>query len=203
MIGILAYGSLINHPDREIESAITDRKKVLTPFNVEFARYSEKTRGGAPTLVPVDSGGSKVKAEIFILKESISISEAESMLWRRETRRVGSKKTYSRPASPSPNSILVGKLSNFEGVDTILYTDFHSSGKISNPEPDELANRAIESLKKISNNKDGIQYLIDVKKSGIETALMSEYEKLILKKTSTDSLESAREKIIREKRNSI
>ena len=57
-VGILAYGSLINKPDWEIEEAIVGRKTgVLTPFSVEFARESVK-RSGAPTLVPVTVGGS-------------------------------------------------------------------------------------------------------------------------------------------------
>jgi hypothetical protein len=50
-IGIVAFGSLIDNPGREIEAALVGRKlNVRTPFGVEFARSSTK-RGGAPTLV--------------------------------------------------------------------------------------------------------------------------------------------------------
>ena len=52
MIGILAYGSLIDDPGREIEPLIIRRLKgVETPFQIEFAR-SSSTRDGAPTLIP-------------------------------------------------------------------------------------------------------------------------------------------------------
>jgi hypothetical protein len=47
-VGILAYGSLIDNPGREIEAALVGRKpNVRTPFGVEFGRSSIK-RGGAP-----------------------------------------------------------------------------------------------------------------------------------------------------------
>jgi cation transport regulator ChaC len=50
-LGILAFGSLINHPGWEIEEAIIARKSgIRTPFGVEFARKSRK-RAGAPTLL--------------------------------------------------------------------------------------------------------------------------------------------------------
>jgi hypothetical protein len=78
-IGILAFGSLIEDPGWEIEEAIVGRKrKVLTPFAVEFARSSTK-RGDAPTLVPVREGGSPLLAQILLL--NISLSEAKDRLW--------------------------------------------------------------------------------------------------------------------------
>ena len=53
-IAILAYGSLIDEPGEELENCIVNRLgPILTPFKVEYAR-SSRTRGGAPTLVPVD-----------------------------------------------------------------------------------------------------------------------------------------------------
>ena len=52
MIGILAYGSLIDDPGREIEPLIISGiKEVDTPFRIEFARAS-RTRDGAPKLIP-------------------------------------------------------------------------------------------------------------------------------------------------------
>jgi hypothetical protein len=66
-LGILAFGSLIDCPDWEIKEAVVDRKSgIWTPFSVEFARAS-RTRAGAPTLVPVDSGGGKVLAHILVV----------------------------------------------------------------------------------------------------------------------------------------
>jgi hypothetical protein len=64
-VGILAFGSLIDHPGWEIEEVIIEQKTdVLTPFKVEFARAS-KTRAGAPTLVPVGIGGSRIRAHLL------------------------------------------------------------------------------------------------------------------------------------------
>ena len=54
-VGILAYGSLIADPGVEIGPLIVRRIETLTPFSVEFARFSA-TRGGAPTAVPHSSG---------------------------------------------------------------------------------------------------------------------------------------------------
>lgn len=47
-VGILAYGSLIEEPGKEIEPRIIRRiNDIETPFPIEFAR-SSKSRGGAP-----------------------------------------------------------------------------------------------------------------------------------------------------------
>ena len=68
LIGILAYGSLGDDPGAEIGSLVAERiGGVRTPFRVEFARQS-RTRGGAPTLVPVSEGGASVEAKVLVLK---------------------------------------------------------------------------------------------------------------------------------------
>ena len=51
-VGILAFGSLIHDPGSELKPKIAMRTRGMTPFGVEYGRYSSKTRGGAPTLVP-------------------------------------------------------------------------------------------------------------------------------------------------------
>jgi hypothetical protein len=52
-LGILAFGSLIDHPGWEIEEAIIARKSAIrTPFGVEFARKSRK-RAGLRLLYPL------------------------------------------------------------------------------------------------------------------------------------------------------
>lgn len=120
-IGILAYGSLIENPGEEILSLIVERIECTTPFKVEFARLSS-TRSNAPTLVPVTSGGRKVNAVILVLKNDTFVNVAESMLWRRERHKIGSKDNYQRPASPSKNSVLIDSVQNFHDVETVLYT---------------------------------------------------------------------------------
>lgn len=55
MIDILAYGSLITHPGREIESVLDYViPDVLTLFPVGYARRSQSL-AGVPTLVPLET----------------------------------------------------------------------------------------------------------------------------------------------------
>lgn len=190
MIGILAYGSLRTDPG-ELASLIEDRRPCETPFAVEFARYSD-TRGGAPTLVPVPDGW-QVDAELLVLKADITIAAAESALWRRETRQPDLAKQYVRPEPPRPKSVLVERLAPSNGLEMVLYTDFPPEGKVDDPRPRELAERAIRSVRSAPRSKDGISYLIDAKQSGVKTRLMRAYEMEILRLTGTMTLRDARD----------
>jgi hypothetical protein len=192
-IGIFGFGSLIADPGDELAQATASRMEAETPFAVEYGRTSKRTRGGAPTLVPVSSGGAHVKATIFVLKDSISEPEAKSILWRRETRQVGSGKPYKRPANPGPNSVLVAVCKNFMGLDRVLYTDFADSAKLGNPTASQLTELAVASARKrdVPEGMDGISYLMAAKKAGIKTPLSGDYEKEILRITGTSSLEEA------------
>lgn len=190
-IGILAYGSLIGEPGLEIEPLIQKRiHNVKTPFKIEFAR-SSRTRGHAPTVVPVDEGGSTVNATILVLNEATTTEKATDLLWRRETRNEGSSKHYSRPVTYSPDKMVVEQITNFSELDTVLYTKL--GGNIDNLCIDELAKLAINSAKSndVDMGKDGISYLIDIKKQGIITPLMDGYEKTILSLLNVGSLNQA------------
>jgi hypothetical protein len=118
-------------------------------------------------------------------------------LWRRETRKVGSGRRYNPSAHPRPNSVLVKKLTNFAGVDVVLYTDFPPAGKLKHPTPQQLAELAIASAKAPAGAKgmDGISYLIAVKGSNIHTPLMAEYEREILARTDSADLQQALDKL--------
>jgi hypothetical protein len=189
-LGILAFGSLIDDPGPEIAAATAYRKPMTTPFSIEFGR-SSKTRGSAPTLVPVASGGALVKAVLLVLKGSVSEDDAASMLWRRETRKTDNTKRYVRPKRPDPNSVLVASV-KVGGV-TILYTDFADVGKLKSPTAKQLAEFAVTSAgdPRVPDGRDGISYLISAKKAGIRTPLMPDYEKEILRITGTATLEEA------------
>jgi len=194
-LGILAYGSLIEVPGKEIEPIIRERiSGVETPFCIEFAR-SSSTRDGAPTVIPVESGGARVRATIFVLEENTPIETAQDLLWRRETRNESTNNHYKKPASPNPNSMVVEELAHFGGVETVLYTKLGVN--ITDLTPENLAELAIKSAKGNAGkkNKDGIRYLISLKSQGIVTPLMPLYEEAILKKTNTRSLENALAKI--------
>jgi hypothetical protein len=187
-VGILAFGSLIHSPGEEIKAKTVMRMKTTTPFRVEYGRYSGKTRGGAPTLVPHPQG-SPVVAEILVLDDDITIEETTDMLWRRETGKIGTGETYAR--GTLPNSVLVERFGDDGCVETVLYTDFNTAGKIDHPTAAELAEHAIQSVTGAPEGKDGITYLADAISCGIETPLTSAYRDEILRRTGTMSLQEA------------
>jgi hypothetical protein len=196
-IGIFAFGSLIADPGAELAAATTSRLEAETPFAIEYDHTSTHTRGGAPTLVPVASGGAKVKATILVLKDPTSEQQAANLLWRRETRQIGSGKAYKRPVKPGPNSVLVAACKNFMGFDEVLYTDFPDSGKLTNPSATQLAELAVGSARNhdVPDGMDGISYLMSAEKAGIITPLTGDYEKEILRIADASSLGQALEKV--------
>lgn len=140
------------------------------------------------TLVP-HQNGSPVAAEILVLEDDVTVQEAVDMLWRRETRKTGSGETYREGASP--NSVLVRQWNDDPCVTTVLYTDFNAAGKISAPIASELAEHAIGSVETAKEGKDGITYLIEAIRSGIQTPLTSAYRSEILNRINAGSLEEA------------
>lgn len=192
-VGILAYGSLIDDPEIEIENATVETLAdgIVTPFKIEFARASE-TRNGGPTLVPVQRGGAAVSARIFVLNEEISEADAADMLWRRETRSVGTGKIYSSNPDPGPNTVVVERLKNFYGVDTVIYTRIAANIKPLTPE--RLARYAIGSVLASSAGRDGISYLMAAKRNGVLTPLSDRYEEQINAQLDARDLAHALEK---------
>ena len=191
-IGILAYGSLISDPRIEIETHHTEViKDVMTPFHVEFAR-SSSGRGGAPTLVPVSNGGTKVKGQVFVM--NLSEEEATHVLYRREIGRQGqTDRLYKRPKVVTEKNILVERLTDFAGLDFVLYTKIAAT--ITPLTAERLADLAIASVAKAISGLDGITYLKAAKESGIVTALSPSYETEILRKTDCETLEQALAKL--------
>lgn len=190
-LGILAYGSLLDWVGKEIEPLIINRIDVTTPFNVEFARSSSK-RSGAPTLIPVEQGGTKIRAKILGLREGTTEDHAKNILWRRETYQIGkTKKTYKEPKDPGKNDVVIRQIENSQGMDKVFYTKIGAN--IEPLTPEKLAHLAIESYnsKTASLGLDGITYLFNAKMRGIQTPLMPAYEKEILKKLGASDLEEA------------
>jgi cation transport regulator ChaC len=194
-IGILAYGSLIDDPGKELEPLIRERvSNVQTPFSVEFAR-SSSSRDGAPTLVPVEDGGAQVQGVILVLDPTAEVRRATDLLWRRETRNECSDKHYCPPANPGPNAVVVEHLQNLVDVETVLFTKIGAN--IKNRSPEHLADLAICSARRVAGARrlDGISYLISVKKQGIQTPLLPDYEAAILRKADAQTLDEAYDKI--------
>jgi hypothetical protein len=190
-LGILAYGSLIEDPGIEIEPLIIDKiENVETPFKVEFSRTSS-SRNGAPTLVPVENGGSTVKASILILNNEVLKEQVIDLVWRRETRNEKTNKHYAKPNSSCCNKVIIEEINNFSNIETVLFTKIGTN--IERPTPKILARYAINSAKQNAgrNRLDGISYLIALKKQKIITPLSQEYENKILEILGVNSLEDA------------
>ena len=189
-IGILAYGSLIEDPGNDLESIIIERIACETPFAVEYGRKSA-SRGDAPTLIPVESGGSKVNGFILILDKKTTISEAENLLWRRETRQSDLSKKYVKKENPGINTVQVKSIRYFMGVDTVLYTSIGSN--LDQITPEILAGLAIKSILGSSGaaGLDGVRYLLQAKKNNIITPLTSSYESLIITHANASTLVEA------------
>lgn len=192
-IGILAYGSLIDDPGEELKRHTVNRlEDVQTPFSVEFA-HSSRSRGGAPTLVPVDVGGAPVKATVLVLGESVSLEDALDMLYRREVNDVGNLERRYDPYSKRRNAVRIGRLLGEDafGLDIVLYTMLDAD--IDPLTPAYLAELAIRSAqtKAGREGRDGINYLLNAINNGIHTPLTEDYKQSILSKTGASSLEEA------------
>jgi len=191
-VGVLAFGSLIHSPGDELRANTVMSIKTETPFAVEYARYSGKTRGGAPTLVP-HVQGARVAAQIFVMADDVTVEEATNMLWRREAGRIGTGGTYKRGASA--DSVLVEHVTDNPWIESVLYTDFNSAGKVASPAATQLAEQAIASVSKAEDGKDGITYFANAIASGIETPLTTAYKAEILRRTGTSDLQGALAKV--------
>ena len=194
-IGILAYGSLIADPGKELQPFIeTVIDGVVTPFAVEFAR-SSSSRDGAPTLIPVDSGGALVKGKILVLNSTIDLDHVKTLLWRRETRNEFSTKRYIHPTKPGTNHVLVESISDRADLDTVLFTRIGSN--IERPTAERLATLAICSARAEAGAKgeDGISYLSTVVSHGIATPLVPAYRDTILRQTGARDLEEAHRRV--------
>lgn len=185
-------------PGRELEDILdlaSPINGVRTPFKVEFAR-SSTTRGGGPTLVPVATGGATVVGTIFPFRERLPIQEAQTLVWRRETRRREGR--YDAKSNPEhADKVFVDPHEALhENFDIVLAVRIPP-----NIEPltgDELAARAILSARSKFglDRKDGISYLLGARDAGIETPLRPSYESTILRTLGVTSLEAARQAAI-------
>ena len=105
--------------DRSQKPLIIDKVLCVTPFNVEYARLS-LSRDNAPTLIPTEGEGKPVKAMILVLSNDVTRTQAESMLWRRETRTTDITKNYTKSSKPSINTVLINCVNNFISIEEVL-----------------------------------------------------------------------------------
>jgi len=208
-LGILVYGSMKGDPGKEITSSVQTTIPVITPFPVEYARKS-KNRSNAPVLVPVKEDGTKVKAQILVMKPDISEQMACDFLYRRAINFVDEPAIVYADKDKHENSGLeIQYIENFGTVEKVFYTAFTPNiENIVNPDisPDdkakELAYLAIESLNQdtFCMQRDGIRCLIEDLSSGIKTPLTDFYVREIINRASANDLNEARIFIAKQKK---
>jgi hypothetical protein len=182
-VGILAFGSIVDEPGAELAAVITHRLAVTTPFPVEFAR-SSRTRDGAPTLVPVSTGGALVPAEVLVLDGRIATAAGRALLYRRETGRM--ERTGAGPVAG-----WIAELPGWAGISTCLYAALPAN--IRPLTADKLAGLAFESAiaPAGASRRDGISYLQQQKRRGVVTPLISSYEDALLRRIGARDLDEA------------
>ena len=108
---------------------------------------------------------------------------------------------YLFQKNPTSKNVLIKEYDNFPSVEKVIYTSFLLQKEYNDLTPERLADFAISSILSEAGKKekDGIRYLLSTKNSGIRTELSEEYEKSILNKTETKSLNEAIEKLDRKR----
>ncbi len=184
---------------------------VITPFEVEFARAS-RTRGSAPTLVPVPEGaGARVQAQVLVLRPDIDAETGKTLLYRREIHKAGDTEVvYDEQIQITRREgVQVVGLPDFAGLPVVLYTYLKpnirlvlASKTLPVVKARELARLAIASVtaETYAAGKDGIRYLANAIVNGIETPLTQHYCAAILALAEEASdLEAARAWVARQR----
>jgi hypothetical protein len=185
-VGILAFGSLVDDPGDELLRVEAARiEEITTPFSVEFAR-SSRSRDGAPTLVPVTTGGAATRCWLIVLDRSVTEEAARDMLYRRESGQIGTRVTYERALTK-----WIAELRPFANLDVCFYVALRAN--IAPLTGVRLAELAIASAGRAAGRvrRDGISYLQEQKQRGTRTPLMPAYEAEILARTGTRNLDEA------------
>lgn len=191
-LAILAFGSLVSNPGLEITEVVSHPLDGLTtPFDVEYAR-SSSTRGGAPTLVPVASGGCPVRATAFVIEPGIGLEEVRDRLYRREINRVGADRSYSHTDTPEPGHVWLPTTDQVARVGLAVYTALEDNIPLEKRTPGHLASLSVGSVALADPGRDGISYLEANLAAGIVTPLSHDYEAAILERTGTETLAAAR-----------
>ncbi|MEX2278702.1 MAG: hypothetical protein WEA76_01295 [Acidimicrobiia bacterium] len=194
-LGVLAFGSLISNPGWELDEITAERlTAVATPFRVEYARHS-LVRGGAPTLVPVNQGGSRVSGVMLVIADGIDLAEVRDRTYRRERNAVGSGLRYRHVDNPSPDAVHLPVIGPLAGIDAVIHVVLGDTIPDPDRTPENLARMAIASVSKNEAGRDGISYLRDAIGAGIETPLTGSYRQAILSATATESLDEALAKV--------
>lgn len=191
-LGVLAYGSLLSDPGKALTGAIESIVGgVTTPFSVEYAR-SSRSRGGAPTLVPVEDGGGAVLADILVMKDGITLGETRDMVYRREIHQVGGAARYVHRDAPVSDRVWLPVLPDIGGIEIVVYTTLDVNIPSAQRTARRLAQLAVDSVRSAAPGQDGITYLEDNLARGIVTPLTDPYVRAVLELTGTTTFQEAR-----------
>ncbi len=143
-------------------------------------------------MAPVETGGAQVpRSAICPFREWLSVDEAQTLVWRRETGRSNGRYDPLRNADHPDKVFVDAHEALHDQFDVVLVV--RNRPNIEPLNGDELAQRAIQSARTEFGAKrnDGISYLIGAKDFGIDTPLRSDYESAILRRLNVASLEEA------------
>ena len=185
-LGILAFGSLLSNPGKEISRHIVERIPYTTPFRLEYVMCS--TLQGDPPTLGRWQGGKRVQT--FILLLDIDATEKGLAMAKEILRKqVG-------------GSISVKWDERSRDFRTLIYHSLRPKGIALPPSPRKLARLAVRSVVVCKEmgvpQRNGIRYLLNNIENGIITPLTEEYKKEILLVTRTETLEEAKRKLLRE-----
>lgn len=107
--------------------------------------------------------------------------------------RFGKGGHYVLPQNPGLDTLIIDRYENLAGVSIVLAARFPANITPLNAEV--LASLAIKSAHELDDGRDGISYLLDAKRNGTVTPLSGPYEREILRRMKTASLEDALKKI--------
>src|SRR5260370_18326038 len=104
----------------------------------------------------------------MVMRDDVAPDLAADMLWRRETHQTG-RQRYGRPDVIGREDVIVETIHDLSGVRTVLYVKIGPN--INRLSARTLAELAINSMQTAFPGNDGITYLMDVKRCGVETPL--------------------------------
>jgi hypothetical protein len=122
-----------------------------------------------------------------------SVEHAIDRLHRREIGAVGSDRRYKHSSNPGKNTVIIDRLEGQFGLDVVLCTRIAAT--IDEPDAAKLAQLAIKSVAKSDLGQDGITYLMNAMKAGIETPLTAAYAFEVMRLTGANDLLDALTKV--------
>jgi hypothetical protein len=185
--GVLAYDPYTGAAETQVHRYLLDRRAVVTPFAVEYARAAPE-RAGAPVLVPVPAEHG-IAVEGRLLHMELGPQDVLEALYEDTHAGETPYPTYAAALAAGVPALAVAVLHDFMDVEQVYYGAEPSDlAFVLEPglSPDEagrrLAEQAAASLTAttFAQDTDGITYLADAIAAGIITRLTPYYRDALL-----------------------